>query len=67
MRYRNIKTGIEFTSSCRLSGEDYEEVTPKAPEIKPEPQVKTEKPAGPVAPKKVEKVEKVKPLKRVKK
>ena len=29
MRYRNKKTGIEFTSSCVLSGEDYEEIKPK--------------------------------------
>ena len=67
MRYRNIKTGIEFNSICRLSGDDFEEVTPAAPAVKPEPKVKAEKPAEPVAPKKVEKVEKVKPLKRVKK
>ena len=67
MRYRNIKTGIEFNSICRLSGDDFEEVTRTTPAVKPEPKVKTEKSVEPVAPKKVEKGEKVKPLKRVKK
>ena len=37
MRYRNIKTGIEFTSSCVISGDDYEEIKPKATAPKVEP------------------------------
>ena len=39
MRYRNKITGIEFSSSSRISGADFEEVTPKvyAPKAEPEP------------------------------
>lgn len=29
MRYRNIVTGIEFTTSCRISGADFVEVKPE--------------------------------------
>lgn len=61
MRYRNIKTGIEFTSSCVLSGEDYEEIKPKvaAPKAAPkaEPIVETVKAPEKKAPKTVKKVE----------
>ena len=64
MRYRNIKTGIEINTSCKISSPDYEEVMPKAPAVKPEPKVKAEKPVEPVTPKKPEKA---KTLKRVKK
>ena len=68
MRYRNIKTGIEFTSSCVLSGEDYEEIKPKvaAPKAAPkaEPIVEPVKAPEKKAPKTVKKVE---PLKRAKK
>ena len=35
MKYRNIKTGIEFETSCIISGEDFEQIgkkeAPKAP------------------------------------
>lgn len=48
MRYRNVKTGIEFTSSSRIAGEDIialesspdtkqEPVVPKTEAIMPEP------------------------------
>lgn len=61
MRYRNIKTGIEFTSSCVLSGEDYEEIKPKvaAPKAAPkaEPIVEPVKAPEKKAPKTVKKVE----------
>ena len=49
MRYRNIKTGIEFTSNCAISGADFEEIkaAPKAepkevPQEKPKAEVKAE-------------------------
>lgn len=68
MRYRNKKTGIEFTSSCVLSGEDYEEIKPTvaapkaAPKAEPivEPVKAPEKKASKI-------VKKVEPLKRAKK
>lgn len=44
MRYRNVKTGIEFTSSCAISGADFVEVKAKTPEVKEtkaEPKPKT--------------------------
>ena len=68
MRYRNIKTGIEFTSSSVLSGDDYEEIKPTVSETAPkaEPIVKPKAPEKVVKP--VEKVVKsVKPAKKVKK
>ena len=71
MRYRNIKTGIEFTSSSVLSGDDYEEIKPKVQVAKPAP--KAEPIVEPVkAPEKVVKpvekvVKSVKPAKKVKK
>ena len=75
MRYRNIKTGIEFTSSSVLSGDDYEEIKPTVSETAP----KAEPIVKPKAPEKVVKSEKkvvksdekvvksVKPVKKVKK
>lgn len=71
MRYRNKKTGIEFTSSCVLSGEDYEEIKPTVAASKAAP--KAESIVEPVkAPEKVVKpvekvVKSVKPAKKVKK
>ena len=51
MRYRNIKTGIEFTSNCAISGADFEEIkaAPKAepkevPQEKPKPEEAGPKP-----------------------
>lgn len=41
MRYRNIKTGIEFESKCVISGENFEVIGQKAPE---KTETKTEKP-----------------------
>lgn len=37
MRYRNIKTGIEFKSSCIISGADFEQIGAKPVEQKPAP------------------------------
>ena len=68
MRYRNIKTGIEFTSSSVLSGDDYVEIKPTvtAPKAAPkaEPIVEPVKAPEKKAPKTVKKVE---TLKRAKK
>lgn len=45
MRYRNIKTGIEFETSCIISGEDFEQIGKKeAPKADASAEVKTEKP-----------------------
>ncbi len=35
MRYKNIVTGIEFTTSCRISGADFVEIKPEeeAPKV----------------------------------
>ena len=68
MRYRNKITGIEFTSSSVLSGDDYEEIKPTVSEMAP----KAEPIVKPKAPEKVVKSEKkvvksVKPVKKVKK
>ena len=63
MRYRNIKTGIEFTSSSVLSGDDYEEIKPTVAAPKAAP--KAEPIVEPKAPEKV--VKSVKPVKKVKK
>lgn len=41
MKYRNIKTGIEFETSCIISGEDFEQIGKKEA---PKAEVKTEKP-----------------------
>jgi len=61
MRYRNMKTGIEFTSFSVLSGEDFEEIKPKvaAPKAAPkaEPIVEPVKAPEKKAPKTVKKVE----------
>lgn len=70
MRYRNIKTGIEFTSFSVLSGDDYEEIKPTVQVEKPAP--KAEPIVEPKAPEKVVKSDKkvvksVKPVKKVKK
>ena len=43
MRYRNIKTGIEFTSTSKISGADIEEVKPNVYEPKPEPKAEPAK------------------------
>ena len=59
MRYRNIKTGIEFTSSSILSGDDYVEIKPTVAAPKAAP--KAEPVVEPVkAPEKV-----VKPVEKV--
>ena len=43
MRYRNIKTGIEFSSNCAISGADIEVVSQKAaPKAEPKAEVKAE-------------------------
>lgn len=67
MRYRNIKTGIEFTSSCVISGDDYEEIKPKAtaPEVEPkvEPVIEAKAPEK----KATKTIKKVEPVKRAKK
>lgn len=39
MRYRNVKTGIEFTSSCAITGADIVEIKPAKAEVKAEPKV----------------------------
>lgn len=39
MRYRNVKTGIEFTSSCAITGADIVEIKPVKAEVKAEPKV----------------------------
>ena len=41
MRYRNVNTGIEFTSNCVISGKDIVEIKAKAPE-EPKPAQKAE-------------------------
>lgn len=41
MKYRNIKTGIEFESKCIISGEDFEAAGQKETKA---PETKTEKP-----------------------
>ena len=43
MRYRHIVTGIEFTTSCIISGNDFVEVKP-AKEVKEKSEVKESKP-----------------------
>lgn len=43
MRYRNVKTGIEFTSSCAISGADFEEIKPDKAEVKVEPKAELKK------------------------
>lgn len=43
MRYRNVKTGIEFTSSCAISGTDFEEIKPDKAEVKVEPKAEPKK------------------------
>ena len=43
MRYRNVKTGIEFTSSCAISGADFEEIKPAKAEVKAEPKAEPKK------------------------
>lgn len=53
MRYRNVKTGIEFTSSCAISGADFEEIKPAKAEVKAEPKVEA-KAEPKVEPKKAE-------------
>ena len=71
MRYRNKITGIEFSSSSVLSGDDYEEIKLTVQVEKPAP--KAEPIVEPVkAPEKVVKpvekvVKSVKPAKKVKK
>lgn len=42
MKYRNIKTGIEFETSCIISGEDFEPVGKKEA---PKAEAKAEAPA----------------------
>ena len=42
MRYRNKKTGIEFSTNCVISGEDFEAISQKKTETAEQP--KTEKP-----------------------
>lgn len=42
MRYRNKKTGIEFSTNCVISGEDFEAIGQKKTETAEQP--KTEKP-----------------------
>lgn len=43
MRYRNTKTGIEFTSNCAISGADFEVIGQKeAPKAEPKAEVKDE-------------------------
>ena len=46
MRYRNVKTGLELTSACVISGADFVEITPATapkaePKEKAEPKPKT--------------------------
>lgn len=41
MRYRNVKTGIEFTSSCAITGADIVEITPAQAEVKAAPKAET--------------------------
>lgn len=46
MRYRNVKTGLEFTSACVISGPDIVEIkSDTAPKVEPkekaEPKPKT--------------------------
>lgn len=75
MRYRNKITGIEFTSSSVLSGDDYEEIKPTVAASKAAPKADLiVEPKAPekTAPKKVVKpdekvVKSVKPVKKVKK
>lgn len=61
MRYRNIKTGIEFTSPCVISGDDIVEIKPNAAAIQAAPQadpiVEPVKAPEKKAPKTVKKVE----------
>lgn len=54
MRYRNKITGIEFSSSSRISGADFEEVTPKVytPKAEPKPEPKEPEKKEVKAPKK---------------
>ena len=47
MRYRNVKTGIEFSSSSIICGEDIVEVKAEKPEPKTEPKPKAEPKAEP--------------------
>lgn len=45
MRYRNVKTGIEFDTNCSISGADFEQIgKTEAPKAEPKAEVKTEKP-----------------------
>lgn len=43
MRYRNVKTGIEFTSSCAITGADIVEITPAQAEVKAAPNAEPKK------------------------
>ena len=43
MRYRNVKTGIEFTSSCAITGADIVEITPAQVEVKAAPNAEPKK------------------------
>lgn len=68
MRYRNKITGIEFTSSSVLSGDDYEEIKPTVTASKAAP--KADPIVEPKAPEKTAQkrvVKSVKPVKKVKK
>lgn len=47
MRYRNVSTGIEFTSDCIISGADIVEIKPEQAEPKAELKPKAEPKAEP--------------------